>query len=72
MSFTDKEAFYIPLVVAGISEEMIGIIMMLLTMMSTYRNHVTWLIPKMASIRRWMSNPASDALADSVFDKENK
>jgi hypothetical protein len=41
-------------------------------MMSTYRNDVTRLIPKMASIRRWMNNPVTDDPAGSVVEKESK
>jgi hypothetical protein len=41
-------------------------------MMSSYRNSVTRLIPRMASIRRWMSNPTTDDPAGSVINKENK
>jgi hypothetical protein len=47
------------------------VIVILIIMMSTYRNSVTRLIPKMASIRRWMNNPVTDDPADSVINKEN-
>jgi hypothetical protein len=49
-----------------------GIFIILLIMMSSYRNSVTRLIPRMASIRRWMSNPTTDDPAGSVINKENK
>jgi hypothetical protein len=48
-----------------------GIIVILLIMMSTYRNTVTRLIPRMVAIRRWMSNPITDDPAGSVINKEN-
>jgi hypothetical protein len=47
------------------------VVVILIIMMSTYRNSVTRLIPKMASIRRWMNNPVTDDPADSVINKEN-
>jgi hypothetical protein len=48
-----------------------GIFVILLIMMSTYRNTVTRLIPRMVAIRRWMSNPTTDDPVGSVINKEN-
>ncbi len=48
-----------------------GVILILLIMMSTYRNSVTRLIPKMVAIRRWMNNPTTDDPVGSVVNKEN-
>jgi hypothetical protein len=50
----------------------LGVVAILGIMMSTYRNDVTRLIPKMASIRRWMNNPTTDDPADSVIKKESR
>jgi hypothetical protein len=41
-------------------------------MMSSYRTKVTRLIPRMASIRRWMSNPTADDPAGSVVEKSGR
>jgi hypothetical protein len=41
-------------------------------MMSSYRNSVTRLIPRIASIRRWMNNPTTPDPAGSVINKENE
>jgi hypothetical protein len=49
----------------------LGIVTILVIMMSTYRNNVTRLIPKMASIRRWMNNPVEGDPAGSVVNKES-
>jgi hypothetical protein len=49
-----------------------GIVIILLIMMSTYRNKVTRVIPKMVAIRRWMNNPTADDPAGSVINKENE
>jgi hypothetical protein len=49
----------------------LGILMMLLVTMSTYRNSVTRVIPRMASIRRWMNNPSTPDPAGSVINKAN-
>jgi hypothetical protein len=49
-----------------------GIIVVLLIMMSSYRTKVTRLIPRMASIRRWMSNPTADDPAGSVVEKSGR
>jgi hypothetical protein len=48
-----------------------GLIVILVIMMSTYRNRVTRLIPKMVAIRRWMNNPATGDPAGSVINKAN-
>jgi hypothetical protein len=50
----------------------LGLVTILCIMMSTYRNDVTRLIPKMASIRRWMNNPVTGDPAGSVVEKESK
>jgi hypothetical protein len=50
----------------------IGIMFILVIMMSTYRNSVTRLIPRIASIRRWMNNPTTPDPAGSVINKENE
>jgi hypothetical protein len=50
----------------------LGIVTILFIMMSSYRTKVTRLIPKMVSIRRWMSNPITDDPAGSVVERESK
>jgi hypothetical protein len=40
-------------------------------MMTTYRNSVTRIIPRMAAIRRWMSNPTTEDPVGSVLNKES-
>lgn len=50
----------------------IGIGMILLIMMSSYRLSVTRLIPKMVAVRKWMNNPDTDDPDDSVVMRENK
>lgn len=50
----------------------IGIGMILLIMMSSYRLSVTRLIPKMVAVRKWMNNPDKDDPDDSVVMRENK
>jgi hypothetical protein len=49
-----------------------GIMFILIIMMSSYRNSVTRLIPRIASIRRWMNNPTTPDPAGSVINKENE
>jgi hypothetical protein len=50
----------------------LSLLMIMLIMMSTYRNSVTRLIPRMATIRRWMSNPSATGDPDgSVINKES-
>jgi hypothetical protein len=50
----------------------VGILFILLIMMSTYRNRVTRVIPRMVSIRRWMNNPRLGDPAGSVINKSNE
>jgi len=50
---------------------LVGIVMILLIIMSTYKTTVTRLIPKMSAIRRWMSNPRVEDPADSVIRKKS-
>jgi hypothetical protein len=47
----------------------LGILMMLLIMMSTYRTHVRRVIPRMAAIRKWMNNPTTGDPAGSVINE---
>jgi hypothetical protein len=48
-----------------------GVVCILLIMMTTYRNSVTRIIPRMAAIRRWMSNPTTEDPVGSVLNKES-
>lgn len=50
----------------------IGIVMILFIMMSSYRTAVTRLIPKMVAIRKWMNNPDTADPEGSVVIQENK
>jgi hypothetical protein len=49
----------------------VGVIIILMIMMSSYRNSVTRIIPRMVAIRRWMNNPTTDDPAGSVISKAN-
>ena len=48
-----------------------GFVVVLLIMMSSYRSHVTRLIPRMVAIPRWMNNPTTLDPAGSVIRKAN-
>jgi hypothetical protein len=48
-----------------------GIVIILFIMMSSYKNTVTRLIPKMVAIRRWMGHPIGDDPVGSVINKNN-
>jgi hypothetical protein len=48
-----------------------GVICILFIMMMTYRNNVTRLIPRMASIRKWLNNPVTGDPSGSVLNKES-
>jgi hypothetical protein len=50
----------------------LGIIFILVIMMSTYRNRVTRIIPRMVAIRRWMNNPTLGDPSGSVIPRPNK
>ena len=50
----------------------IGIVMILFIMMSSYRTTVTRLIPKMVAIRKWMNNPDTADPEGSVVIREDK
>jgi hypothetical protein len=49
----------------------VGIVIILMILMSSYRNSVTRLIPRMVAIRRWMNNPTTDDPTGSVIPREN-
>jgi hypothetical protein len=49
----------------------VGVMIILMIMMSSYRNSVTRIIPRMVAIRRWMNNPTTDDPAGSVIPKAN-